>query len=179
MRHLNGVCSQRYNRRHQYDGQLFRGRYKSILMNAGGYLLQAVRYIHRNSLGGGFTGRIDDDRWSSPKGYLSLARKWDWRYKDYILARLSKNRKDWLRSYRKWAPIEEEDEVGKIIRGKKWPVWLGSQSFIARIKATYGAQKIDRARSSSRAVCRIRVGMLRSYARPTGWRYRLSFSNRQ
>ncbi|MGD9331740.1 MAG: transposase, partial [Desulfobacterales bacterium] len=74
MRHLNGVCSQRYNRRHQYDGQLFRGRYKSILMNAGGYLLQAVRYIHRNSLGGGFTGRIDDDRWSSPKGYLSLAR---------------------------------------------------------------------------------------------------------
>ena len=30
MRHLNGVYTQRYNRLHQYDGQLFRGRYKSI-----------------------------------------------------------------------------------------------------------------------------------------------------
>ncbi|MDY7035489.1 MAG: transposase, partial [Thermodesulfobacteriota bacterium] len=29
MRHLNGVYTQRYNRRHGYDGQLFRGRYKS------------------------------------------------------------------------------------------------------------------------------------------------------
>jgi REP-associated tyrosine transposase len=27
MRHLNGVYTQRYNRRHGYDGQLFRGRY--------------------------------------------------------------------------------------------------------------------------------------------------------
>ena len=27
MRHLNGVYTQRYNRRHKYDGQLFRGRY--------------------------------------------------------------------------------------------------------------------------------------------------------
>ncbi len=29
MRHLNGVYTQRYNKRHNYDGQLFRGRYKS------------------------------------------------------------------------------------------------------------------------------------------------------
>ena len=32
MRHLNGVYTQRYNRLHGYDGQLFRGRFKSILV---------------------------------------------------------------------------------------------------------------------------------------------------
>jgi REP element-mobilizing transposase RayT len=48
MRHLNGVYTQRYNRRHQCDGQLFRGRYKSILIDSDSYLLQAVRHIHRN-----------------------------------------------------------------------------------------------------------------------------------
>ncbi len=31
MRHLNGLYTQQYNRMHGFDGQLFRGRYKSIL----------------------------------------------------------------------------------------------------------------------------------------------------
>ena len=35
------------------------------------------------------------------KGYLSIAKKWDWLHKNYILSLLSKNRKDWLRHYRK------------------------------------------------------------------------------
>ena len=46
MRHLNGVYTQRYNRRHQCDGQLFRGRYKSILIDTDSYPMQVVRYIH-------------------------------------------------------------------------------------------------------------------------------------
>jgi len=48
MRHLNGVYTQSYNRRHKCDGPLFRGRYKSILVSADNYLLQLVRYIHNN-----------------------------------------------------------------------------------------------------------------------------------
>jgi REP element-mobilizing transposase RayT len=150
MRHLNGVYTQRYNRRHHCDGQLFRGRYKSILIDTDSYLLQAVRYIHRNPLCGGLTERIDDYEWNSHKGYVSVARKWDWLHKDYILALLSKNRKDWLRYYKKWVLIEEEDEVGKIIGGKKWPLCLGPKSFIEWIKATYGAQKSDKEIPSSR-----------------------------
>jgi len=43
MRHLNGVCTQRYNRIHAYDGQLFRGRYKAILVEEDNYLLELVR----------------------------------------------------------------------------------------------------------------------------------------
>ncbi len=34
MRHLNGVYTQRFNRIHHFDGQLFRGRYKSIKWKA-------------------------------------------------------------------------------------------------------------------------------------------------
>ena len=45
MRHL---YTQRYNRRHGYDGPLFRGRYKSILVESDSYTLELVRYIHRN-----------------------------------------------------------------------------------------------------------------------------------
>ncbi|MBW1799410.1 MAG: transposase [Deltaproteobacteria bacterium] len=39
MRHINGVYTQRFNRRHGYDGQLFRGRLKSIPVSGDAYLI--------------------------------------------------------------------------------------------------------------------------------------------
>jgi REP-associated tyrosine transposase len=48
MRPINGIYTYRFNSRHHVDGQLFRGRYKSILVNGDSHLLQLVRYIHRN-----------------------------------------------------------------------------------------------------------------------------------
>jgi putative transposase len=150
MRHLNGVYTQRYNSRHRCDGQLFRGRYKSILIDTDSYLLQAVRYIHRNPLRAGLVERIDTYKWSSHKGYLSVAKKWDWLHKNYILSLLSKKRKDRLRYYRNWVSVEDEDEVSKKISGVKWPVCLGSQAFIDRIKEKYGLGKINKEIPSSR-----------------------------
>jgi hypothetical protein len=150
MRHLNGVYTQRYNRRHHCDGQLFRGRYKSILIDTDSYLLQAVRYIHRNPLKAGLVQNIDDYKWSSHKGFVSVARKWDWLHKNHILSLLSKNRKAWIRNYRKWVAVETEDEVSQAVSRAKWPVCLGPQPFIDRIKETYGAGKLDREVQSSR-----------------------------
>jgi REP element-mobilizing transposase RayT len=150
MRHLNGVYTQRYNSRHECDGQLFRGRYKSILIDTDSYLLQAVRYIHRNPLKANLVENLDTYKWCSHKGYLSVAKKWDWLHKDYILSLLSKNRKDWLRYYRKWVSVEEEDEVSQKISGVKWPVCIGPQAFIDRIKEKYGSKKINKEIPSSR-----------------------------
>ncbi len=46
--------------------------------------------------------------------------------------------------------VEEKDKVSEKISGKKWPACLGSQTFIDRIKETYGAEKINRDVPSSR-----------------------------
>ncbi len=150
MRHLNGVYTQRYNSRHRCDGQLFRGRYKSILIDTDAYLLQAVRYIHRNPLRDRLVNKIDSYRWSSHQGYVSIAGKWDWLHKNHILSMLTKNRKDWLRAYKNWVSVEEPDEVSRKINGEKWPVCLGPQSFIDRIKEEYGREKINKNIPSSR-----------------------------
>jgi putative transposase len=58
MRHLNSVYTQRYNRIHHCDGQLFRGRFKAILLEADSYLLELLRYIHRNALEAGLVGNL-------------------------------------------------------------------------------------------------------------------------
>ena len=57
MRHINGIYTQRYNSRHHTDGQLFRGRFKSILVEADSYLLGLVKYIHRNPLQAGIVDK--------------------------------------------------------------------------------------------------------------------------
>ncbi len=46
MRHLNGLYTQRFNRMHQRDGALFRGRYRAILVDPARYIAPLTRYIH-------------------------------------------------------------------------------------------------------------------------------------
>ena len=48
MRRLLTGHAVRYNRRHRKHGHLFQNRYKSILCQEDGYLLELVRYIHLN-----------------------------------------------------------------------------------------------------------------------------------
>ncbi len=71
MRHINGVYTQRFNRKHNKDGQLFRGRYKAILVDSDNYLLEVLRYIHRNPLKAGLVRNLDEFPWSSHRAYLS------------------------------------------------------------------------------------------------------------
>ena len=91
MRHINGVYTQRFNKAHQIDGQLFRGRYRSILIDADSYLLELIRYIHRNPIKAGIVKHIEKYPWSSHHGYLSDAKKWDWLNKDLVLSMFSDN----------------------------------------------------------------------------------------
>ena len=89
MRHINGVFTQRFNRRHKNEGQLFRGRYKAVLVEADSHLLEVMRYIHRNPLRAGMVKSLGEFRWSSHDGYLSRAEKWSWLQKDDLLSMLS------------------------------------------------------------------------------------------
>ena len=52
MRRLLTGYAQGFNRRHRRRGHLFQNRYKSIVCEEDPYLLELVRYIHLNPLGG-------------------------------------------------------------------------------------------------------------------------------
>ena len=75
MRHINGVYTQRFNKAHHIDGQLFRGRYKSILIDADSYLLELIRYIHRNPIEAGLVKQLGKYSWSSHQGYFVRCEK--------------------------------------------------------------------------------------------------------
>lgn len=143
MRHINGVYTQRFNKRHRCDGQLFRGRYKSILVGGDSYLLQLVRYIHRNPVKAGIASKPDYYPWSSHKGYLSVAKKWTWLHKEFIFSMLTKNRKDWVKEYRRFVAMESDEGIAGLLERKRWPAVVGPETFIDWVKGKYYALKAD------------------------------------
>jgi len=65
MRQLNGMYTQRFNRKHGRVGHVFQGRFKSIVVDKDAYLLELSRYIIRNPVAAGMVVNVGDWPWSS------------------------------------------------------------------------------------------------------------------
>jgi REP element-mobilizing transposase RayT len=141
MRHLNGVYTQRYNRAHECDGQLFRGRYKAILVEEDSYLLELVRYIHRNPLNAGIVEKIDQYPWSSHCAYLEDDQQSNWLHKDFVLEMLAADAKERQKEYQQFSGKENSEEITLIFDKKKLPSILGTEAFIDQIKTRFFANK--------------------------------------
>jgi len=72
MRHLNGVYTQRFNRRHQRCGHVLQGRFAAQLVDGDAYLREVCRYIVLNPVRAGLVAHPGDWRWSS---FLATAGK--------------------------------------------------------------------------------------------------------
>jgi putative transposase len=80
MRHLNGVYTQRHNGLNHSDGPIFRGRFKSIVVDSDTYLLQLTRYIHLNPIETRkpMVEKLEDYPWSSYPAYINQVKPPDW-----------------------------------------------------------------------------------------------------
>lgn len=167
MRHLNGVYTQRYNKRHRCDGQLFRGRYKSIVVESDSYALDLVRYIHRNPLDAGLVDNLQKYQWSTHEIYLSDSKKFKWLHKDYILKLFSKSKPESIRLYKKFVLKETPEEINQIFRRKKLPLVLGSKSFIDRIKDKFfnlkNYEEIPEVRKLAPDIDKIKYAVCKAY----------------
>ena len=144
MRHVDGVYTQSFNRRHQCDGPLFKGRFKSILVGGDSYLLQLVRYIHRNPLRAKIVKDLDDYPWNSHIGYISKLKIWDWLYKEFILSILSDNNSQRIKLYRDFILQEDSREVLDLLDKSRWPFFWGSADFGDWIKEKFFKQKVHK-----------------------------------
>ncbi len=136
MRHINGVYTQRFNRCHSKDGQLFRGRFRAVLVDGDSHLLEVLRYIHRNPLRAGLAKGLDYP-WSSHQGYMSPARKWEWLYKDILLTMLSGEKKKEKSAYADFVSKGEPEEIARFYSLKNLPSMLGGDAFRAWVKEKF------------------------------------------
>ncbi|MCP4252152.1 MAG: transposase, partial [Candidatus Scalindua sp.] len=67
MRQLNGVYTQRYNRRNRKVGHVFQGRYKAILIQKETHFLEVCRYIVLNPVRARAVSTPKEWKWTSYK----------------------------------------------------------------------------------------------------------------
>lgn len=137
MRHLNGVYTQRFNRNNKKEGQLFRGRYKAVLVEDDSHLLEVLRYIHRNPLEAGIVKTLGDYRWISHKGYITSAKSWAWLQKEELLAMLSPVKSRQKTAYLDFVAQAEPEQIEKFYSLKNLPSILGSVAFTDRIREMF------------------------------------------
>jgi len=71
MKRLGSAYALYFNKRHERDGHLFQGRFKSEPVESDEYFLTVLRYIHQNPLKAGVCGSCDYP-WSSYRAYAGL-----------------------------------------------------------------------------------------------------------
>ena len=143
MRHLGGVYTQWFNRRHGLDGQLFKGRYKAILVGEDEYLQGLVRYIHHNPLKAGLAKSLDEYPWSSHLGYLRRVDTWKWLHTGPLLSQFSDDPAKARAEYRRFMAQDENEEIERIFSLKKLPAILGNSEFVQSIKDRFFAAKLS------------------------------------
>ena len=109
MRHLNGVYTQRYNRKESLDGPLFNGRYKAIIVDEAQYLLDLSRYIHRLPVEMGLTKRFDRYRWSSYRHYLDTDDGQEWLQKKAVFKQIGRRQR--IEKYREYVKAGNSEEI--------------------------------------------------------------------
>jgi REP element-mobilizing transposase RayT len=72
MRQLNGVFTQRMNRRHDRVGHLLQGRFHAVLVERESHLLELARYVVLNPVRAGMIAAPETYRWSSLRATIGL-----------------------------------------------------------------------------------------------------------
>jgi REP element-mobilizing transposase RayT len=85
MRHLNGVYTQRFNRRHGRVGHVYQGRYHAVLVKRESHLLAVARYIVLNPVRAGMVRAAGNWRWSSYRATAGRTAPPPWLTTEWLL----------------------------------------------------------------------------------------------
>lgn len=152
MHWLNSKYAETFNTRHERVGHLFQGRFKAILVEREGHLLELLRYIVLNPVRAGTVRCVDEYAWSSYRATAGLSPSPRWLETEWTLAQFGGSQE----AYRQFvaagaaAPYHPRDAItGQI--------YLGSAKFCRRM------QKLADSAPRSREI----PAAQREFARPT------------
>lgn len=129
MRYLDGVYTQKINRKYSLEGALFRGRFKAILIEKESYLLQLVRYIHLNPSRAGLEKRLGEYPWTSHEAYLDPAQAPPWLVTKEILGQFAAPSTQASSTFHEFVKEGAPCELTYQLDQSQWPSILGSKLF--------------------------------------------------
>lgn len=137
MQHINGVYTQRHNRLRKQDGTLFRGRYKSVLVDEDSYLLQLSRYIHRNPLEvkRAMVESLEAYQWSSYPAYINQSKAPDWLHREKVYQMLGHKQR--YQGYRGYVEQGVDEDIKRFYSKGNILGVLGDKEFRAARKEEF------------------------------------------
>lgn len=140
MRQLNGVYTQRFNRKHKRVGHVYQGRFKAIIVQKESYLMELPRYIVLNPICARMLMTANQWSWSSYRATIGKAKPKGGLNTDWLLAGFANRKSTAIDRYKSFV------SEGKI-QPSPWKnltnqVCLGSENLSQRQKNTYPRIKI-------------------------------------
>ena len=140
MRQLNGVYTQHFNRRHQVDGPIFQGRFKSVVFEKKEYLLPLCRHVVLNPARTGAGKAFKSYRWSSHRAMSGDIRKPDFLVTESVLGHFGKREKDCQKKYHQY--VTDGIDVASPLDQRSQQVLLGSPRFLSEMQPILNGQKL-------------------------------------
>jgi hypothetical protein len=128
MRQLNGVYTQRFNKRHSRVGHLFQGRFKAVLVQKDSHLLEACRYVVVNPVRAKIVERPEQWAWSSYGATAGRRKATPCLVTDWVLSQFGSERKKAEAAYRKF--VREGIGVESIWKNVRAQSVFGEGDFI-------------------------------------------------
>lgn len=148
MRHLNGVYTQAYNRRHGLVGHLFQGRFKAILVDRETYLLTLCRYVELNPVRANLCKSAEEWPWSSYRAHVALVETPDWLDTDglhaFLLGHDVSHAKDRTRAAQRYAAlVASAPELQIWPDGLRQQIFLGDDNFVKQMQALMDGPRLS------------------------------------
>ena len=133
MAQLNGIYTQKFNRKHKKVGHVFQGRYKAVLVERNSYLLELLRYVVLNPVRAKMVDEASDWPWSSYVATSGLKDRPEWLNTEWVLSCFSDNHKRARAEYMSF--VDQGMKWGKSIWDDlKKQIYLGSDDFIEKVQ---------------------------------------------
>lgn len=131
MRHLNGVYTQAFNRRHMRSGHVLQGRFKAIVVEKESHLLELARYVVLNPVRARMVRSAKDWPWSSYRATAGLAEAPPLLTIGWILKQFHGDHRRAPVRYRQFVKQGRGVDVWSELHGG---VLLGGEEFVGQLK---------------------------------------------
>jgi REP element-mobilizing transposase RayT len=148
MRQLNGVYTQKINRRHDRVGHVFQGRFKAILVERDNYLMELARYVVLNPVRAGMVRYARQWKWSSYHAMVGKSPCPAWLHTDWLMGQFGASR---TRQIARYAEFVQDGVRGPRIWDQlTGQVFLGSEAFVQSMQDELQATAKNTAREIPR-----------------------------
>lgn len=128
MRHLNGVYTQRFNRRHNRVGHVFQGRFHAVLVQKEVYLKELSRYVVLNPVRAGMVKRVDQWPWGSYRAMIGKVFTPPWLDTQWTLSQFGSTQQTARKYYSQF--VKQGKDQPSVWTHLRQQMFLGDDHFV-------------------------------------------------